>query len=261
MEVRALLIVMGLVARAHADSPDEAGPIPDPNLRWELQAAPTAGAVEAYGQGHGAFGGHFQAALEHDRAALLGEVELFHLVRTCPRDEDCSGPASSPGNELRLAVAGRYDLVHTRALHRPRGGRARWERLDVWLAAGIGVETISIDELSTRSRPDLGFEGGLTLTNRAGQPFYGLRYQIQLARPFAGASGGRSFVLRRLRDRVRRLGASGARGVEIEALQDRRESGDRGGARRRVLAVEHRLVRGDERRQRVALVVLRSTAR
>jgi hypothetical protein len=189
MEVRTLMIVMGLTAHAHADPPDEAGPIPDPSLRWELEAAPTAGGVGADGQGHAALGAHFHAALEHDRIALLGEVELFHLVRTCPRDEDCGGAVSSPGNELRLAVAGRYDLVHTPALHRPRGGRARWERLDVWLATGIGVETISIDELSTRSRPDLGFEGGLTLTNRAGQPFYGLRYQIQLARPFAGASG------------------------------------------------------------------------
>jgi hypothetical protein len=178
--MRALLIVMGLALTAHG-APDESGPIPDPRPRWEVEAAPTAGFVQAHGEAHGAFGAHLHIALERERVALLGEVEMFHLQR----EDDSTDPVASPGNELRVALAGRLDLIQTQVLHGPHGGRARLERLDVWLAAGVGIETLSIDELGIRSRPDVGFEGGLTLTNRAGHPYYGLRIQLQLARPFS----------------------------------------------------------------------------
>jgi hypothetical protein len=179
--MRILSILLLWPALAHAGEfdniPDEAGPIPSESLRWEVSLGPSAAFLQD-GLVHGAVGGRLRGGIEKGRIAFLGVFDLYHLQRAC--EIDCV-PGDAPGHAYRFAADVRVDVMQHRVVHGSRRARYRWERFDVAIDASLGRETIMIDDDGTRSRPDVGLGVSLTLTNRAGHGYGGLRAGIQLA--------------------------------------------------------------------------------
>jgi hypothetical protein len=163
--------------------PDDAGPVPAVDARWEIGVSPSAGFVQA-DQAHGMWGGRVHGGVELGRIAALGELELYDLQST----GDASAPGSGAGHELRGGLDFRYDVVQRRMLHRPRGGGGRYERLDVSVDGGLGVESIAIGDAAARQRIDIAAGIGVMMTNRGGAPSFGLRARVELAPPFADAA-------------------------------------------------------------------------
>jgi hypothetical protein len=182
--MRAGLVAFGIASCAWcatvvAEPPDEAGPVPDPSLRWELGVSPSFGAVWAQ-QAHGAFGGHVEAGIVTGRLQLVGEAELFALDPACWQNVPC-GPGTEGGDETRVGIDARWSFIQQRALHGVHGRHLRWERLDAWVEVGIGAERIAIADTPTLARPDVGVGLGLGLTNRKHGVGLALHARLELA--------------------------------------------------------------------------------
>ncbi len=177
-------------AVAQASPPDEAGPIPDPHLRWELGGGPFAGALFSSTDGRGGEGFRLHGGIELDRFALLGELEWLHLDRAC---ESTSCPLDdAPGSDYRALLEGRVSVARGKVVHHPRGGRARLERMDLYLVPNVGVETVAIGVEPARSRPIAGLDLSWGMTNRAGHASAALRVGFSLAHAWADPAIGRT---------------------------------------------------------------------
>ncbi len=184
-----VVTLLAVAAGAHADPPDEAGPIPDPSLRWELGGGPFAGAVTT-NLGHGGEGFRLHGGIELDRFALLGELEWLHLDRACA-GPSCGGD-EAPGSDYRALLEGRVSVARGKVVHHPRGGRARLERMDLYLVPNVGVETVAIGVEPARSRPIVGLDLSWAMTNRAGHASAALRVGFSLARAWTDPAVGRT---------------------------------------------------------------------
>jgi hypothetical protein len=137
---------------------------------------------------HPAVGGRTFAGVELGRFAVDGDLEMFRLQQASSQDGPC-GPQTCPTSMLRLALDGRMSLWRGKVLHRPRNGRGRLERMDVWLDASIGWERIALDGQPRRARPDAGVGLGWGLVNRAGSYSAALRVGTLLALDRSATTG------------------------------------------------------------------------
>jgi len=176
-------------AVARAEPPDEAGPIPDPSLRWELGGGPFAGAIIGT-PAHGGEGFRLHGGIERDRLALLGELEWLHLDRACD-GPTCAGD-EAPGSDYRALLEGRVSIARGKVVHHSRGGRARIERMDLYLVPNVGIETMAIGVQPARTRPIAGLDFSWGMTNRAGHASAALRVGFSVARAWDNPAVGRT---------------------------------------------------------------------
>jgi hypothetical protein len=180
MRTIAVLVTLAGARVAHAEIPDEAGPVPDDSIRLYGGIQPSAGAVSVWNVGHGEAGAHVELGVQSGRFALVGEGEWFHLESACTQDGSC-GAATGNGNEWRAGAALRWSVLQHKVVHGVHGHDLRWERLDTWVEAVAGEEWIAISDAKPVARPDVGLGLGLGLTNRAHGYSFTLHARFELA--------------------------------------------------------------------------------
>jgi hypothetical protein len=121
----ALVLLAAGVARA--DVADDAGPIPDRELRWEGGPTFETGGVTLGQRAPLAIGANLAAGARFDRLALLATCDLLAL-----RDHQATG------DEQRFALEARLSLYRDRVRSHPRGGSPHYIRNDFWIEGDVG---------------------------------------------------------------------------------------------------------------------------
>ena len=166
------------------DVPDNAGPVPDPALRFDAGLGFRFGGFEAGSSGDFLFGLEPQVAARYDRWSVVGRWSINELERTDgDRYAPTDGYLTRFGSDLRYAVSSDRVLATSK-----RGKPVQWVRGDVWLGAGLGREHVDWHRGDPTDRTDLALEVGASNlvrfgANHGAHAMFSGMLELDIARP------------------------------------------------------------------------------